>query len=86
MVKRSRHRPFTAVTRVRFPSESFYIRRRSQVVRQWSATPVSTGSNPVDASARAGEMFQRTFLLFFSAPAGARPKGGKACVLSEKIF
>ena len=62
------------------------IRRRSQVVRQWSATPVSTGSNPVDASARAGEMFQRTFLLLFSAPAGARPKGGKACVLSEKIF
>ncbi len=26
------------------------IWRRSQVVRQWSATPVSTGSNPVDAS------------------------------------
>ena len=24
--------------------------RSSQVVRQWSATPVSTGSNPVDAS------------------------------------
>ena len=26
------------------------IWRRSQVVRQWSATPVSTGSNPVCAS------------------------------------
>ena len=26
------------------------IWRRSQVVRHWSATPVSTGSNPVDAS------------------------------------
>ena len=51
MVKRLRHRPFTAVTRVRFPLESFnYIWRSSQVVRQWSATPVSTGSNPVCAS------------------------------------
>ena len=27
-----------------------YIWRSSQVVRQWSATPVSTGSNPVCAS------------------------------------
>ena len=26
------------------------LRRSSQVVRQWSATPVSTGSNPVCAS------------------------------------
>ena len=51
MVKRLRHRPFTAVTRVRFPLESFNLTwRSSQVVRQWSATPVSTGSNPVCAS------------------------------------
>ena len=47
VVKRLRHRPFTAVTRVRFSSESFW--RSSQVVRQWSATPVRTGSNPVCA-------------------------------------
>ena len=48
MVKRLRHRPFTAVTGVQIPLES--LRRSSQVVRQWSATPVSTGSNPVCAS------------------------------------
>ena len=49
MVKRLRHRPFTAVTRVRFPLESFLqkaehiiedrIRRSSQAVRRGSATP-----------------------------------------------
>ena len=66
MVKRLRHRPFTAVTGVQIPLESliyenrltniavsaiiYLLRRSSQVVRQWSATPVSTGSNPVCAS------------------------------------
>ena len=49
MVKRLRHRPFTAVTRVRFPLESFFeivchiieyrIWRSSQAVRRGSATP-----------------------------------------------
>ena len=39
VVKRLRHRPFTAVTRVRFPSESLLIRRDSQAVRRGSATP-----------------------------------------------
>ena len=36
------------------------IWRRSQVVRQWSATPVSTGSNPVCAS-----FIQKIFFWFF---------------------
>ena len=59
MVKRLRHRPFTAVTRVRFPLESFFTKdriyinmvlwRSSQVVRHRSATPLFTGSNPVCA-------------------------------------
>ncbi len=40
MVKRLRHRPFTAVTRVRFPLESLKW-RDSQVVRPRSATPSS---------------------------------------------
>ena len=40
MVKRLRHRPFTAVTRVRISLGSFnLIRRHSQVVRRGSATP-----------------------------------------------
>ena len=39
MVKRLRHRPFTAVTGVQIPLES--LRRHSQVVRQRSATPLS---------------------------------------------
>ena len=40
MVKRLRHRPFTAVTGVRIPLGSFnLIWRRSQVVRHGSATP-----------------------------------------------
>ena len=43
MVKRLRHRPYTAVTRVQFPVESFfiYIWCHSQAVRQRSATPLS---------------------------------------------
>ena len=44
VVKRLRHRPFTAVTRVRFPSESlpiYRIWRHSQAVRRGSATPWS---------------------------------------------
>ena len=56
LVKRSRHRPFTAVTRVRFSYGSltilYCIWRDSQVVRPRSATPLSTGSNPVHASAK----------------------------------
>ena len=45
VVKRLRHRPFTAVTRVRFPSESLAVMhnliiwRHSQAVRRGSATP-----------------------------------------------
>ena len=39
MVKGLRHRPFTAVTRVRIPHGSLW--RHSQVVRQRSATPLS---------------------------------------------
>ena len=39
------------------------IWRRSQVVRQWSATPVSTGSNPVCASLKSLRNF--VFLGFF---------------------
>ena len=43
VVKRLRHRPFTAVTRVQFPSESFLnlIWWLSQVVRLRTATPSS---------------------------------------------
>ena len=43
VVKRLRHRPFTAVTRVQFPSESFskWIWWLSQVVRLRTATPSS---------------------------------------------
>ena len=39
LVKGLRHRPFTAVTRVRIPYGSF-IRRHSQEVRQRTATPL----------------------------------------------
>ena len=39
LVKGLRHRPFTAVTRVRIPHGSLW--RHSQVVRQRSATPLS---------------------------------------------
>ena len=39
------------------------IWRRSQVVRQWSATPVSTGSNPVCASLKG--LGNLLFLGFF---------------------
>ena len=82
MVKRLRHRPFTAVTGVQIPLESliyenrltniavpaiiYLLRRSSQVVRQWSATPVSTGSNPVCASKRSeAHCFQIFFYAIF---------------------
>ena len=94
MVKRLRHRPFTAVTGVQIPLESliyenrltniavsaiiYLLRRSSQVVRQWSATPVSTGSNPVCASyvnsknIRVLFLYNRKlhFLLYKKPPAG----------------
>ena len=41
------------------------IWRSSQAVRQWSATPVSTGSNPVCASQKPGKLFFWLFLLYF---------------------
>ena len=84
MVKRLRHRPFTAVTGVQIPLESliyenrltniavsaiiYLLRRSSQVVRQWSATPVSTGSNPVCASLISLKSFLQAFLLFENPP------------------
>ena len=78
VVKRLRHRPFTAVTRVRFPSES--LRRRSQVVRQWSATPVFTGSNPVDASLKSTV----TAVLFLCSAFAEHGSGGsQSCTLKD---
>ena len=43
-----------------------YLWRSSQVVRQWSATPVSTGSNPVCASLKNPENLE--FSGFFTIP------------------
>ena len=63
MVKRLRHRPFTAVTRVRISLGSFnLIRRHSQVVRRGSATPWS----PVQIwlSPLKSPWFSRTLLLW----------------------
>ena len=72
MVKRLRHRPFTAVTRVRFPLESFYILWcDSQVVRPRTATPLSAGSNPA-----------RTSQLLFTKSLGI---GGSEAFFFEKI-
>ncbi len=41
-------------------------RRSSQVVRQWSATPVCTGSNPVCAFEKA--LFERAFSFYLFLP------------------
>ena len=48
MVKRLRHRPFTAVTRVRFPSESFRHRADvAQLAEQLICNQQVIGSSPI---------------------------------------
>ena len=53
MVKRLRHRPFTAVTRVRFPSESFSIKviigfaDVAQLAEQLICNQQVIGSSPI---------------------------------------
>ena len=46
MVKRLRHRPFTAVTRVRFPSESFSFADMAQLAEQLICNQQVNGSSP----------------------------------------
>ena len=46
MVKRLRHRPFTAVTRVRFPLESFYA-DVAQLAEQLICNQQVIGSSPI---------------------------------------
>ena len=46
MVKRLRHRPFTAVTRVRFPSESFNA-DVAQLAEQLICNQQVIGSSPI---------------------------------------
>ena len=48
MVKRSRHRPFTAVTRVRFPSESLkWYADVAQLAEQLICNQQVIGSSPI---------------------------------------
>ena len=50
MVKRSRHRPFTAVTRVRFPSESLrrvFLADVAQLAEQLICNQQVIGSSPI---------------------------------------
>ena len=47
MVKRLRHRPFTAVTRVRFPSESFRCADVAQLAEQLICNQQVIGSSPI---------------------------------------
>ena len=47
MVKRLRHRPFTAVTRVRFPSESFNTAYWLSWLERRPVTAEVVGSNPI---------------------------------------
>ena len=47
MVKRLRHRPFTAVTRVRFPSESFRFADVAQLAEQLICNQQVIGSSPI---------------------------------------
>ena len=48
LVKRLRHRPFTAVTRVRFPSESFNIYADvAQLAEQLICNQQVIGSSPI---------------------------------------
>ena len=53
VVKRLRHRPFTAVTRVRFPSESFrFIILDSSMVEHSAVNRVVVGSSPTGGAMR----------------------------------
>ena len=47
MVKRLRHRPFTAVTRVRFPLESFEYADVAQLAEQLICNQQVIGSSPI---------------------------------------
>ena len=47
VVKRLRHRPFTAVTRVRFPSESFRCADVAQLAEQLICNQQVIGSSPI---------------------------------------
>ena len=47
MVKRLRHRPFTAVTRVRFPSESLIYADVAQLAEQLICNQQVIGSSPI---------------------------------------
>ena len=47
VVKRLRHRPFTAVTRVRFPSESFRYADVAQLAEQLICNQQVIGSSPI---------------------------------------
>ena len=50
VVKRLRHRPFTAVTRVRFPSESFRYADVAQLAEQLICNQQVIGSSPIIGS------------------------------------
>ena len=50
VVKRLRHRPFTAVTRVRFPSESFRCADVAQLAEQLICNQQVIGSSPIIGS------------------------------------
>ena len=67
MVKRLRHRPFTAVTRVRFPSESFNA-DVAQLAEQLIFNQQVIGSSPIIG-------FSHNFILCVNGQIPEWPKG-----------
>ena len=64
MVKRLRHRPFTAVTRVRFPLESLYLAPWPSGKAKVCNTSI-TSSNLVGASLKTVDDYPLSFLFIF---------------------
>ena len=61
MVKRLRHRPFTAVTRVRFPLESFEYADVAQLAEQLICNQQVIGSSPIIGFSLINPQGMRTF-------------------------
>ena len=74
MVKRLRHRPFTAVTRVRFPSESFNA-DVAQLAEQLICNQQVIGSSPIIGFFEGTRVLEQGPLAQVVRATGSKPVG-----------
>ena len=78
MVKRLRHRPFTAVTRVRFPLESFLYADVAQLAEQLICNQQVIGSSPIIG-------FEMIYHLMDGFPSGQRGQTVNLLAMPSKV-